>query len=122
MSAKRSPRRRLSVPHRNDGGPPATTSAAIEPHRWCGECDGLIGPFPHPHLARAFAGAGPAGGAYEAYRFELLLGAAGVYLRVTRTSTSTAFPRPQDPHPHAVGPHVQPSPTGGRPARARHDR
>lgn len=88
----------------NDGSGAHPEHTPIAPHRWCGERDCLIGPFPHDRAAHAFTGAGPAGEAYENYRFELCTDGTGIYLRVTRAGTSEAVPFPPDPHANAQGP------------------
>ena len=75
---------------RDRAGPPAGT--AIAPHRWCGECDCLIGPFPHDRAAHLFTGAGPAGEAYETYRFQIVRTRDGVYLEVTRAREPASDP------------------------------
>lgn len=81
------------MPHdwrRDRAGPPATT--AISPHPWCGESDGLIGPFANARTANAFTGAGPAGEAYETYRFRIVRTAEGLYLEVTHRQAPVGEP------------------------------
>jgi len=62
----------------------AGTPVIVAPHRWCGEGDCLVGPFPNAQIAWTFAGLGLSRGAYEVHRFDLHQSARGVYLRVTR--------------------------------------
>ena len=60
----------------------STPTAALAPHRWCGECECRLDPFKSEHAARAFTGVYGDGAAYEVYRFVLLREPHGWYLQV----------------------------------------